>query len=234
MKIKFQHIIALAIGTMLFACKKDNYDPPGSRVSGKVVYKGEPIGLKVNDVTFELFQYGFGKVGALGQVFDQEGNFNLLLFNGSYKMVIPNGQGPWLPKATGGKPDSLDLNVTGSSQFNLEVIPYYMIRTPQLAAANGKINATFKVETVVTGADARAIENVAVYVNKTAYVGQGGDFNDGETVLAGGAIADLNNIALSVNIPTYATTQNYVYARVGLKIVGVEDRIYSPVVKINL
>jgi hypothetical protein len=233
MKFTTSYILALAIGTMLFSCKKDNYEPPKSEFSGRVVYQGEPIAVGHNQVSFELYQYGFGKVGAMGHTIAQDGTFSTLLFDGDYKLVIPTAQGPWVPKAANGKPDSLNIVIKGSQKMDIEVMPYYMIRTPQLAAASGKVNATFRLEQIVTGASAKAVENVTLYVNKTAYVGEGADYNDGTTTINGGAITDMNNIAMSVNIPTYPVPQNYVYARVGVKIAGVEDRLFSQVVKIT-
>jgi hypothetical protein len=38
---------------------------------------------------------------------------------------------------------------------------------------------------------------------------------------------------MQVTIPTIVPTQNYVFARVGIKIAGVEDRIFSPVQKLT-
>ncbi|UYQ91746.1 DUF3823 domain-containing protein [Chitinophaga horti] len=233
MKFRSSYILVLAIGTSLFSCKKDNYDPPSSSLTGRVVYQGEPIAVQHNQVSFELYQYGFGKVGPMGHTFAQDGTYSTLLFNGEYKLVIPAAQGPWVPKATSGKPDSINITVSGSQQLDIEVMPYYMVRTPQFTAAAGKVNATFRLEQIVTGTSAKAVENVALYVNKTQFVGEGVDYNDGIATIAGGAITDMNNIALSVNIPTYNVTQNYVYARVGIKIAGVEDRLFSQVVKVT-
>jgi hypothetical protein len=53
------------------------------------------------------------------------------------------------------------------------------------------------------------------------------------TELGGGAITDPNNISLNVNVPAISPTQAYVFARIGLKIAGVEDRIFSPVQKLT-
>ncbi len=47
------------------------------------------------------------------------------------------------------------------------------------------------------------------------------------------AATDLNNLQLSVPIPAITPAQNYVFARVGVKIAGVEDRLYSPIQKIT-
>jgi hypothetical protein len=51
--------------------------------------------------------------------------------------------------------------------------------------------------------------------------------------MSGAAITDPANISLQVTIPTITPTQNYVYARVGLKIANVEDMIFSPLMKVS-
>jgi hypothetical protein len=106
-----------------------------------------------------------------------------------------------------------------------------MIRNPQIATAAGKVNATFKAEKIITDANAKNIENVGLYINRTQFVSPGN--NIANTVLAGSAITDPNNLSLSVTIPTLTPAQNYVFARIGLKIANVEDRIFSPLVKLQ-
>ncbi len=232
MKIKLHHIILLACGVSMLSCKKDNYDAPSSTLSGKLVYKGESFGVEKDQVPFELYQYGFGKVGPIASSFTQEGTYSALLFDGEYKLIIPNGQGPFLWKQTAaGKPDSVTISLKGSQTLDLEVTPYYMIRNAQITAASGKVNAAFKVEQIITDANAKNIENVTLYINKTQFVSPGN--NIASTTMAGSAIADPNNIALNVTIPSISPAQNYVFARVALKIAGVEDRIFSPLVKVQ-
>jgi hypothetical protein len=50
----------------------------------------------------------------------------------------------------------------------------------------------------------------------------------------GSAITNPDNISLSLDVPDIVPAQNYVFARVGIKISGVEKMIFSPVQKINL
>lgn len=221
----------LAAGcAIMFACKKDNYEAPTSQLSGKLVYKGESFGVEKDQVPFQLYQFGFGKVGPVGQTFTQDGTYSALLFDGQYKMVVPNGQGPFLWKKTAaGNPDTVVISMSGSQTLDLEVTPYYMIRTPQITASGGKVNAAFKVEKIITDANARNIENVALYISRTQFVSNGTNIASATT----GTVPDPNNIALSVTIPTLTPTQNYVYARIGVKIANVEDRIYSPLVKVS-
>ena len=233
MKIKFHYILILFVCAIAASCKKDNVAAPGSTLSGRLLYKGDPIGVEQYQVPYELYQYGFGKVGAIGSSFAQDGSYSAVLFDGTYKLIIPNGQGPFKWKQTAaGAPDTVVINLKGSQTMDLDVVPYYMIRTPQISAAAGKVTAAFKIEKVIVDATAKNIENVQLYINKTQFVA-GGDYNIANVNIDGGSITDPNNVTLSVNIPTISPTQNYVFARIGLKIAGVEDRIFSPVQKIS-
>lgn len=214
------------------ACKKDNFDAPGSKLSGRLVYQGTPIEVEYNQVPFELYQYGFGKIGPVGSTFAPEGTYSMVLFNGEYKFIIPNGQGPFKWKQLpNGAPDSMTIVMNGSQELDIEVTPYYLIRDHQFNVSGGKVNASFKIEKVINDASARNIESVSLYINKTRFV-SGADNIADPVNLGGGAIADPNNVTLSINIP--ASAQDYVYARIGLKIEGVEDRIFSPVMKVQL
>jgi hypothetical protein len=227
------YILFIALVIVTAACKKDNYDAPTSRLSGKVVYKGEAIGMEYDQVKFEVYQDGFGKTGPIAEVFAQDGAYSLLLFNGDYKFIIPNGQGPFQWKQTpAGAPDTTFITVSGSQELDLEVTPYYMIRNPQLKIAGGNIAGACKIEKIITGASGRDIESVSLYINKTQFV-SGAD-NIAVKTVNGSDITDLNNVNLSVAIPTLTPSQNYVFARIGIKMAGVEDRIFSPLVKLEL
>lgn len=235
MKMSLKYILAATFAVTLLSCEKDNYEAPKSQLSGRLLYNGEAIGLERNQVPFELYQYGFGLVGPIGSSFSQEGNYSALLFDGDYKLIIPNGQGPFMWKKTAsGAPDSIAITLRGSQTQDLEVMPFYMIRNAQFTASGGKVTATFKAEKIVTDANAKDIERVELYLNKTQFVSRGGEDNMASTDMAGADIADMNNITLSKEVPTFTPTQNYVYARVGIKIAGVEDRLYSPVQRIQL
>ncbi|MCW3078584.1 DUF3823 domain-containing protein [Segetibacter sp.] len=233
MKVKYHFIVLLVLGSIALSCKKDNYAPPSSALTGRLVYKGEPIQVEYDRVPFELYQYGFGKVGPINGTITPEGTFSHMLFDGEYKFVIRPGQGPFLWPQSGGKADSISIIMAGSKSMDIEVNPYYMIRTPQVAKSGTNVTATFKAEKIITDAvNGKSIERASLYVNKTQFVS--GTDNIGKTDLAGTAITDPNSISLTTAIPTITPTQNYIFARIGLKITGVEDMIFSPVVKLNL
>jgi len=226
-KLKF--IFTLLVATAIFAsCDWDNYDEPESFLKGTIVYNGEPINVSYNDVNFQLWEPGWELSYPIDVVIDQDGTYSALLFNGSYKLVFPDGQGPF--RTVGA--DTLDVNLNGDQNMDIEVEPYYMIRNAQFSAAGGNVTATFQAEKIITDADARDIERVNLYVNKSQFV----DFrtNIASTEIGGGDIADANSISMSVAVPEITPTQSYVYARVGLKVAGREDMIFSSVQRIDL
>lgn len=235
MNFKHHYIVLLMIAALAGACKKDNYDPPAADIKGRIVYKGEAIGVEYNQVSFQLYQYGFGKTGPVEGFLTQDGGYSQKLFNGEYKFIIPNGQGPFVwRKTASGAPDSVTINVQGNSELDIEVTPYYMIRQSNLTASGGKVTANFRIDKVITDASARNIDEVTLYINKTMFVSGANTYNIAQASLAGANITDPDNVTLQLTIPALVPAQPYVYARIGLKISGVEDRIFSPLVKLSL
>ncbi len=232
MKIIFQYIIVLAVALGFMSCEVDNYEEPKALLTGTIMYEGEPLGFQHNRVSYELYQDGFGKVGPIANTFTPEGELSQLLFNGTYKMVVPRGQGPFLWGSAIDAQDTVVINVDGNTTMDFEVLPYWMIRNPQLAAGSGNVTATFSLEQIVTDANAKAIENVTLYLSKTVFASS--DNNVATTVIGGGDIADVSNISLSAAVPTLVPTQSYIFARIGVKFAGVDDMLFAPVQKLDL
>lgn len=230
---RYFHYIALVVFTLaVFSCKKDNYEEPKSKLTGKFHYRGEAINVQFDQVPFELYEYGFGKVDPIRGAITQEGNYSHVLFNGSYKLVVRPGQGPFYWPQTGDKADSLSITVNGDTQLDIEVEPYYMIRNPQITNAGTNVSATFKVEKIIMDPTrGKDIEKVALFVNKTQFVSENDNIR--KTEIAGNAIADPNNVTIALTVPAISPAQNYVFARIGVKSAGVEDWIFSPVIKLN-
>ena len=182
---------------------------------------------------FELWESGWGKLTPINVAVGQDGTFSSLLFNAGYKLVIPSAQGPFMSKPDAATHnDTIMLDLHGSQALDIEVLPYYMVRTPAFSAAGRKVTATCKLEQIIKDANAKGVERVYLYVNKTQFVD--GRLNIAASSIAGGDIADLSNVSLQVDVPDIVPTQNYIFARIGLKISGVEDMIFSPVGKIEL
>jgi hypothetical protein len=233
MKIKFHFIPLLALVALFSSCDKDNYPSPKSTLSGQIVYKGEPIGVEDNQVRLQLWQPGFGKLAAIDAPIAQDGTYSAMLFDGSYKMVFPKGRGPFktLVKDPAAK-DTVFVNLSGNQKLDVEVMPYYMIRTPNFSGGESKVAVALKLEKIITGADAKDIERVSLYVNRTEFVSRATNVSVAD--LAGADIKDLNTINLTANVPTLSPVQKYVFARVGVKIKDVEDMVFSPVHKVDL
>jgi hypothetical protein len=232
-KLNIQYIFLLALLTGVSACKKDNYDAPSSTLNGRIAYQGEEIGLEYNQVPFELYQPGFGKVGAITGTFAQDGTYSTLLFDGNYKLIIPNGQGPfqWKQNAAGSR-DTLAVTVSGNQTLDLEAVPYFMIRNAVYTVTGRSVSATFRADQIITDASAKTIEKINLYINKTQFV-SGAD-NIANAEISASAITNPSMINLSATVPAITPVQNYVFVRIGLKIAGVEDMIFSPLQKITM
>ena len=233
MKLNFKNILGLmGIAASLVSCGYDNYDEPSFQLDGRIVYQGEPIGVSYNDVYIELWESGWQRLGNIGVAVDQDGSYSSLLFKGDYKMIIPNNQGPFR-KITNDQTgnDTIPVNLTGSRTMDIEVMPYYMIRNTNINGGSSKVTATFDLNQIITGDDAKDIQEVFLYVSKTSFV-------DNRTSIAntnkGGGDLDLSSISLEVTVPEIVPTQNYAYARIGVRIDGVEDMIFSEIVKVDL
>ena len=229
MKLKIQYIIAI-ISIIFASCEYDNYDEPDTFLKGRIVYQGEPINVSYNDVYFQLIEPGWQLTYPINVAVDQDGSFSALLFKADYKLVLPEGQGPYKSLLESNS-DSLDINLNGSTEMDIEVLPYYMVKNTGFSVSGTTVTSTFGLDQIITGDDAKDVERVNLYISKTAFVDTRTSVSTSE--MGGGDIADLNSISLSTDIPDLVPTQNYVFARVGVKIAGVEDMLFSDIQKVE-
>ena len=236
MKAKLELLTLLFCSTIITSCEYDNYDQPGSKLEGEITYQGEPIGVSYNDVKLELWQPGWEQKNRIDVSVDQNGGYSALLFNGTYKLIIPSHEGPFMSTEndqTGS--DTIMIELQGSTKVNIEVLPYYMIRNVEFSRSGTTISSACALEKIVSGVDERNIEQVSLYLSKTGFVDARNDV-DGSQIpsIAGQDIVDLNNIDLERNIPDIKPAQSFIYARIGVKLDGVSDMIFSRVQKIDL
>jgi hypothetical protein len=227
-------LLGIAIGFMT-SCQYDNYDEPGSFLEGRIVYQGEAINVSSRDVSFQLWEPGWQKQYSINVEVAQDGSYSTLLFDAEYKLIIPSNQGPFRSQTNDEtNSDTIIVVLNGSRTMDIEVEPYYMVRNPQFTVSGTDITATFQAEKIITDGDARNIERVNFYVNKTQFVDGRSAYNVASAEIGGGDIADPNAISMSLAVPNLYPSQDYLYARVGIKIQGVEDMIFSPVERIQL
>ncbi|WP_215224177.1 DUF3823 domain-containing protein [Echinicola shivajiensis] len=233
MKNSIKYIAGLFCLTMgLTSCEYDNYDEPKLLFEGNLVYQGEPIGVSYNDVYFELWEEGWQTFGNIGVSVDQDGSFSSLLFSGDYKLIIPASQGPFMNITNAEtNSDTIPLNLRGSLDMDIEVLPYYMLRDVNISGNSSSVSADFSLEQIITDENAKGINEVVLYLSKTTFVD--GRTSISSASLGGGDIADLSNIQLNTSVPDMTPTQNYVFARVGVRIDGVEDMLFSNIQRID-
>ncbi|CAG5074449.1 hypothetical protein DYBT9623_05136 [Dyadobacter sp. CECT 9623] len=233
MKVTVQLLTIFLLGFVMLSCSKDNFTDPKSTLTGQIVYNGEPIGVEFNQVRLQLWQPGFGKLAPIDAPVDQDGSYSALLFNGNYKLVVPSGRGPFRTiQQDASKKDTLYVALSGNQTLDVEVQPYYMIRNASFNGGEGKVAASLKLEKIIIGVNAKDVESVSLFINKTNFVSRA--TNIGVVDLNAADLKDLNSISLTVNVPALVPAQDYVFGRVGVKIKDVEDMVFSPVQKIDL
>ncbi|HKI46087.1 MAG TPA: DUF3823 domain-containing protein [Balneolales bacterium] len=234
MKFKLQFIALLLPVVLISACQLDNYGSPKSRLTGALLYQGDSIRVATNQVTFELWQSGFGKLTPIYVNVAQNGSYSALLFKGNYKLIIPAGSGPFMDQLNSKtNSDTLLVSVKGDQSQNINVIPYYLIQNPNftLNKSDSTVAATCKLQKIITDANAQDVQSISLYINKTAFVDN--STNIKSTTINGADITNMNSISLNAKVPSMIPTQNYVFARIGVKINNVGKMIYSPVVKMQ-
>lgn len=230
MKTRY-YILFLGLILSLGSCEIDNYDEPETLFEGQLTYEGEPIGVAADEVRFQLWQSGFGNEGPIDVHVAQDGSFSALLFDGEYKLDFLDGEGPFIVNPVNDQQgDTIFLNLEGDTTMDLEVVPYYMIRDAQFNATGGTVAATAEIEQIITDENARNLERVTLYINGTRFVSGVADENIAAT---DADLTDPSNVAMSVNIPD-DYDKDYVFARIGVKIEGVEDMLYSRVEKLDV
>jgi hypothetical protein len=203
----------------------DNYEAPESTLTGRLLYQGNPIGLKSNEVQLELWQPGYALNQKIPVYVGQDGTFSATLFDGNYKLNVLPGSGPFVDIR-----DTLVVQLNGQATIDVPVTPYYTITNPTITQSGGNIQATLSVGAVNTS---RALEFVGLYVFNTGFVDR--QYYTVRTERARSTIPDLGApITLTVALNAALAGRDYVFARVGLKTVGITPLLYGPVVKIEL
>ena len=219
-------LFSIICGTLFLAgCKKDDAAPPSSLITGKIVYNKLPLSVRSTGVELELWQYGYSTRIKIPIYVNQDGSYEAKVFDGNYKLTMLRGNGPWAEKT-----DSIDVALKGSTVIDITVDPYFVISSSTFAKSGNAIAGTVSLQRVNT---TRNLESVTLYVGQTMITDQN---NSGASVTrAASSITDLTQpISLSANIPAALAGKDYVYARVGVRISGVGEQLYSVPMEIKL
>lgn len=224
MKI-ISNIFSLVVLLVLFTgCGKDNYDAPESTLTGKVTYKGEALNLRGTGeaIRLQLYQDGYDKHDPIEVFVGQDGAFSAKLFDGEYKMVTRDGNGPWMNTR-----DTTVVNLKGSTSIELEVTPYFLITGEKLSVSGSTMNASFTVNKVASTAK---INKVMLILSKTQFADDVNNvFRKDFDGLEPGALT----LSVEVGGNTEVANAKALYARVGVLAEGADQAIYSPVVRLR-
>lgn len=209
-------IIASLLLVLVAGCKKDNYKKPKSTLTGRVVYDKNALGVRSNGVQVELWQHGYALFSKIPVYVGQDGAFSAILFNGDYKLVLRQGNGPWLDNA-----DSVDVRVNGSTSVDVTVKPYFIISNASFAKSGTQLTATVTVQQINNNLP---LESVNLYIGNTNIVDQ---VNNIRSVSATPDISGMVN--LQMTLPADAAY----FARVGVKTAGVAEQVYSAVQEVK-
>lgn len=224
MKRKNLSFAIMAFAIAIAGCTKDNYKQPTSVIKGRVVYQGQPVGVRSNGVQLELWQHGFQLFSKIPVYVDQDGSFSASVFDGDYKLVQLKGNGPWVDKT-----DSIDVQVRGESVIDVPVTPYFTITNETFTKSGTTITGTGKVTKISTN----AIERVTLYIGTTAIV----DANNNSTKLdkTGTAVADLTQpLSFNLTLPANLSSRDFVFVRLGVKTAGIGEMAYTKAQQLQL
>ncbi|MDD2315206.1 MAG: DUF3823 domain-containing protein [Proteiniphilum sp.] len=206
------------------SCGLDNYDAPQSRLHGKITYNGQTLGLRGTGeaVRLQLYQDGYQLHDNIQVYVDQNGTFEALLFDGEYKLVTRDRNGPWVNTR-----DTIVVNLKGSTEIEVPVTPFFTIDNESITLNGSMLNATFNVNKIVSTAN---IDYVTLLVSKTSFVDDATNIarKDFKEVQAGS-----QNLSLDLSGNANVASAKALFARVGVRTVGADQAIYSEVVRIK-
>lgn len=228
---------------LLWGCTKDNFKEPGSTITGRVVYQGQPVGVRSNGVTLELWQPGYDLFTKVVVNVAQDGSFSAKVFDGRYLLTRLRGNGPWIDQT-----DSIEIKLNGTANVEVPVTPYFTVANDVFTYnnADSTISGTFNIAQVTAG---RAIENITMHVSTTDIVDATNQIAFASISVAPPANALTAPVTLKVDIRprTYALStqatsrlllgdilqKKYAFVRFGVKPVGVAERVYTMVKKVQ-
>lgn len=221
MKLKYSIYALLAAFSLLTSCGLDNVDAPASKLMGKITYKGASIGVRGSGeaVRLQAYQDGYDLNNSFDIFVAQDGTFEATVFDGVYKVVCRDNNGPWLNTR-----DTLTVNVSGTTACEYPVTPYYMIENETITLSGNVLNTSCLVKKI---AGDKPIERVMLLVSKTSFVDDVNQIarKDWEKPEAG-------TLNLSMDISGHQP-EKALFARIGVKIEGVGDAIYSTIVRLK-
>ncbi|WP_069658951.1 DUF3823 domain-containing protein [Arcticibacter eurypsychrophilus] len=217
-------VFSFALLILISGCGKDNYAAPESVLSGRVVYGGEALNLRGTGerVRIQLYQDGYQRRDPIEVFVGQEGTFSAKLFDGHYKLVTRNGNGPWVNDR-----DTINVEVKGSTQIDVPVTPFFTISNASIALANNTMTSSFTINKIVPTAE---IDRILLLLGTTSFVDD--EINIMRQNFTSNTTGTVNFTADLTGNSTVSAAKA-LYGRVCVWTKGADQGIYSPVVRLK-
>lgn len=214
----------LSLSLLAVSCGLDNYDEPESFLEGKITYEGKQLGLKGTNggIQLQLYQDGYANHNAINVYATQNGTFSAVLFDGPYKLVTKDKNGPWVNKR-----DTIYIEVKGKTLCEVKVTPYFTISDENIVLNNNTVSGTCNIQQIVQDSK---ISQVMLLVSQTTFVDE--NTNIGRQNLSNIA-PGTTNISLDITNNKNVQSAKALFARIGVKTTGADQAIYSEIFRLK-
>ncbi len=214
----YNFLFCIVSAVLSMSCSVDNYDAPDCHISGRIVYEGEPLGVKGTEssVSMELWERGYGKETPQIIHVGQDGMFSTYVYGDNpVRIVAKDGIGPWENRH-----DTVYIDkVNGDMVVDYPVVPYFLIKNVKYTLNEDSVlMADFTVEQV---SEKAKIASAGIVVNKTKFV----DLTI--NLKSAGVSGKVGDISVSVDLKDAMKQQRYLFARVYVKNQDVDQALYS-------
>lgn len=221
--------ICIAV-VMLAACDNEDNDLNKILLSAQISYLGEPLQVRNGEISYALCEEGQHNNLQLYRLtpFHWNGVGHTEVSKGkSYRLVRALTTVPWVELQTN---DTTFVRDYKGAVIDIKVMPYYMFQQVNIQKEGSHVVAHFIVEDVLGNSHNKKIEKVGLYLSSGIIV-------DCQSTNLGKI--EYNTIAinqpLTFKLPnnqiihnnSNATTRQY--ARLGLKVEGIQAMVYSKV-----
>lgn len=229
MKKVILNISLFVAGVLSFtSCGLDNMDEPESMLIGNVQYKGQNLNLQGTGeaIQLQLYQDNYQLHSPITVYVDQQGRFSAKLFNGTYKLVTKDGNGPWVNKR-----DTTVVNLSGTAEVNLEVMPYFIVSDAKANLSGNSISVTFKLSKIVETA---TIDKGIISVGSTGLIDGQNAFH-AKNIKADAIKVGTNTFTLDLTSEQLSALKSKprMTVRIGVKASQADQAIYSPVMDLK-
>jgi hypothetical protein len=224
MKNILEFSAVLMLLPILASCGKDNYDEPESTLTGRIVYDGTPVQVRGTGeaVQLYLFQDGWPLHSEIAVYVAQDGTFTATLFDGEYKMVTRDNNGPWVNTR-----DTTAFTLKGHAAIDLNVTPYFTIAGENISLAGSSMSASFTVNRIAPEAK---LQRVYLVLSKTQFADEVNNvFRKDISDVEPGQV----NLTADFSGSSDAVNATILYGRIGVKSEATEQAVWSSVVRLR-